>query len=45
MEDSVVEEGAEAEYVITDKQVVISAGKTMKGTDTYPIYIMKNYTV
>ena len=45
MQDSVVEEGVNVEYVITDKQVVISAGKELKGTDTYPVYVEKNKTV
>ena len=30
---------------IADKNVKISAGKEMKGTDTYPMYIAKNHTV
>lgn len=42
MQDTVVEPGAEIEYLITDKNVKVSAGKEMKGTDTYPIYIGKN---
>jgi len=41
MQDTVIEAGAEAEYLITDKNVKISAGKVMKGTDTFPIYIGK----
>ena len=45
MQDTVVEAGADVEYMITDKNVVVSAGKEMKGTDTYPVYIAKNKTV
>jgi len=45
MQDTVVEEGARLEYIITDKNVVVSTGKEMKGTDTYPIYIVKKYTI
>lgn len=45
MQDTVVEEGANVEYLISDKNVTISAGKEMKGTDTYPLYIAKNHTV
>ena len=41
MQDTVVEPGAEIEYLITDKNVKISAGKDMKGTDTHPVYISK----
>ncbi|MCI8615006.1 glucose-1-phosphate adenylyltransferase subunit GlgD [Parablautia intestinalis] len=41
MQDTVVEPGAEIEYLITDKNVKISAGKDMRGTDTHPVYISK----
>ena len=45
MQDSVVEAGANIEYLITDKNVTITAGKEMKGTDTFPVYIAKYHTV
>lgn len=45
MQDTVVEAGASVEYLITDKSVKISAGKEMKGTDTFPFYIAKGHTV
>jgi glucose-1-phosphate adenylyltransferase len=45
MQDTVVEAGAKMEYVITDKQVTITEGKEMKGTDTYPMFVAKNKTV
>lgn len=45
MQDTVIEAGAEIEYLITDKMVTISADKEMSGTDTYPVYIVKGYTV
>lgn len=45
MQDTVVEAGAEVEYLIADKNVKISAGKTMKGEDSFPFYIGKNHTV
>ena len=45
MQDTVVKAGADIEYLVTDKDVVISEIKTMKGTDSYPIYITKNTTV
>ncbi|MBE5865215.1 MAG: glucose-1-phosphate adenylyltransferase subunit GlgD [Lachnospiraceae bacterium] len=45
MQDSVVEEGASVEYVITDKKVKISAGKELKGTDSFPVYVEKSKTV
>ena len=41
MQDTVVEAGANVEYLITDKNVTITAGKEMKGTDTFPVYISK----
>ncbi len=41
MQDTVVEAGANVEYLITDKNVTITAGKEMKGTDTFPVYIEK----
>ena len=45
MQDTVVEAGASVEYLITDKNVTITAGKEMKGTDTFPVYIEKYKTV
>ena len=45
MQDTVIEAGANVEYLITDKNVTITAGKEMKGTDTFPVYIGKNQTV
>lgn len=45
MQDTVVEAGADIEYLITDKEVTITAGKELKGTDSYPVYIEKKFTV
>ncbi len=45
MQDTVVEAGVDIEYLITDKEVTVSAGKTMKGSDTFPVYIGKRETV
>lgn len=45
MQDTVIEAGADIEYLITDKDVTISKDKEMKGTETYPTYIVKGYTV
>ena len=45
MQDTVVEEGVEIEYLVTDKDVTITANKEMKGTDSYPIYIAKGQSV
>ena len=41
MQDTIVESGANIEYLITDKNVTITAGKEMKGTSTFPVYISK----
>ena len=41
MQDSVVEAGANIEYLIMDKNVTITAGKEMKGTGSFPVYIDK----
>lgn len=45
MQDTVVEAGANIDYLITDKNVTITAGKEMKGTDSFPVYIAKSHTV
>ena len=45
MQDTVIEAGANVEYLITDKNVTITAGKELKGTDTFPVYIEKFKTV
>ena len=45
MQDTVVGEDANIEYLITDKNVTITAGKELKGTDTFPVYVMKKQTV
>ena len=45
MQDTVVEEGANLEYIISDKNATITAGKELKGTETYPVYIEKHIVV
>ena len=42
MQDTVVEADAKLEYIIADKEVSVTAGKELKGTDTYPVYIVKH---
>ena len=44
MQDTVIEEGADLEYVITDKNVTVTADKELKGSDTFPVYIAKSRT-
>lgn len=41
MQGTVIEENASVEYVITDKSVTITAGKELRGTDTFPVYVEK----
>lgn len=45
MQDTVVQEGARLEYVITDKNVTISVGKELYGTDSFQVYVAKYQTV
>ena len=45
MQDTVIEPNVSAEYIITDKNAVISAGKEVKGSDTYPFYVSKRQTI
>ena len=45
MQDAVIEDGASVEYVVTDKNVVVSADKELKGTDSFPVYVEKNKKV
>ena len=44
-QDTVVEAGAEVEYVVTDKNVEITADKKLSGTATFPVYVEKDHTV
>lgn len=45
MQDTVVEDGASLEYVVSDKRVTITAGRELKGTDSFPIFISKGQIV
>ena len=45
MQDTVVEAGANLEYVISDKNVHITAGKELKGTDTMQVFVEKRKVV
>ena len=45
MQDTVVEDGANLEYVISDKNVHITAGKELKGTDTMQVFVEKRKVV
>lgn len=45
MQDTIVEAGANVEYVITDKKVTISESKELKGAESYPVFIAKRQIV
>lgn len=45
MQDTVVEAGANVEYVISDKNVTITEGKELKGSDTFPVFVAKRQKV
>ena len=45
MQDTVVEVNAELDCVVTDKNVKITAGKKLSGTESFPVYVQKNHTV
>jgi len=45
MQDTVIEDGATVEYVITDKKVRITEGKSLSGTDSFQVYVSKKQKV
>ncbi len=45
MEDGYIGAGAKLAYVITDKDVTVSAKRSLSGFETYPIVIVKGKTV
>jgi glucose-1-phosphate adenylyltransferase len=45
MQDTVVGDNAKIEYVITDKDVRITAGKSLTGNESYQVYIAKGQVV
>ena len=45
MQDAVVGEHVNLEYIITDKNVTISEGKELHGTDTFPVFVAKGQVV
>ena len=45
MQDTVIAENTTAEYLITDKNVTITANQEVKGTASYPMYIAKRKIV
>jgi glucose-1-phosphate adenylyltransferase len=45
MSDTVIDENADINYVVIDKNVEVGAGQKMSGTENYPFYIAKNAKV
>jgi glucose-1-phosphate adenylyltransferase len=45
MQDTTIMGNAEIDYVITDKEVTISSGKEVKGSDTFPIFVPAYKTI
>jgi len=45
MQDTVIEEKADIDCVITDKRVTVSAGTRLRGSESFPIYISKGHKV
>lgn len=45
MQDTIVEAGADVEYIITDKNVTVTSDKAIRGTDSFPVYVAKHQTV
>lgn len=45
MQDTVVEDNASVEYVITDKDVTIAEGKSLTGNDSFQVFVAKGQTV
>jgi glucose-1-phosphate adenylyltransferase len=45
MQDTVIAENARVEYVITDKNVTVTAGKSLTGSDSYQVYVAKGQVV
>ena len=45
MQDTIVEADAQLECVVTDKNVRVTAGKKLSGTESFPVYVQKNHMV
>lgn len=45
MQDTVIEADVNMAYVVTDKNVTVTAGKELKGNDTFPVYVAKSQKV
>ena len=45
LQDTVTEDGANLEYVITDKNVRVSRNRSLTGNDSFQVYVAKGQTV
>ncbi len=45
MQDSVIEEGAELDHVVFDKEVVITKGRKLIGQESYPLAVSKGTVI
>jgi len=45
MQDTVIEGNADVEYMVTDKEVTITSGKALKGTESFPVFVPPYKTV
>ncbi|MCD8155851.1 MAG: glucose-1-phosphate adenylyltransferase subunit GlgD [Clostridiales bacterium] len=45
MQDTVIEEGAVLDHIITDKNALVTAGKEVRGTDTFPVFVAKHQVI
>lgn len=45
LQDTVIEDGANLEYVITDKNVRVSSNRSLTGNDSFQVYVAKGQTV
>jgi glucose-1-phosphate adenylyltransferase len=45
MQDTVIAENARVEYVITDKNVTVTSGKSLTGNESYQVYVSKGQVV
>lgn len=45
MQDTVIEDNSYVEYVVTDKNVVVTKNQEVHGTDTFPVYVAKKKVI
>lgn len=45
MQGSIIEEGVNIKHLIVDKNVRITKGINLQGTDTFPVIISKNTVI